>query len=68
LQAEGNVVRGVEVNGKPGTEPFVSGRLPGEQNLTILLGRHAPARTMPIRPGAMSPSPRAQPAQDDTGW
>jgi hypothetical protein len=35
----------------PIAEPFVSGRLQGEQNVTILLGRHPPARTMPIRPG-----------------
>jgi hypothetical protein len=51
LKGEGNAIRGVEINGKPSAEPFVSGRLQGKQNVTILLGRHAPARTIPIRPG-----------------
>ena len=44
LKGEGNAVAGFDINGKPTAEPFVSGGLQGEQNVTILLGRHPAAQ------------------------
>ena len=43
--------RSTEINGKPATEPFVSGSLHGEQHVTILLGQLPEPPTPPIRPG-----------------
>lgn len=51
VKGEGNAVRGFEINGKPATEPFLSGRLHGEQHVTILLGQRPEPRTPPIRSG-----------------
>jgi hypothetical protein len=51
LKGEGNAIRSFEINGKPATEPFVSGSLHGEQHVTILLGQLPEPPTPPIRPG-----------------